>query len=186
MPLWLDLSVRVVAVVAAFLVLPLVVGQAEHKVMAHMQSRLGPMYAGGFHGWAQLIADGVKFVQKEDIAPREADRRVFHLAPIVALFPYLLVFLAIPFAIIAWRYRGGVVGSVAVALFCGLFIAVGVSWMLSNGLHYAEPGEPSEWINPGDFVMVYIGTPLAAWLAVRAVGRLVPGRQPHATDAATS
>ena len=96
MPLWLDLGVRVVAVVAAFLVVPLVVGQMEHKVMAHMQSRLGPMYAGGFHGWAQLVADGVKFVQKEDITPRDADRRVFQLAPIVALFPYLIVLLAIP------------------------------------------------------------------------------------------
>src|SRR5215213_4572064 len=86
---------RVVGVLAAFLVLPLVVGQAEHKVMAHMQGRLGPMYAGGFHGWAQLVADGVKFMQKEDITPREADRSVFRLAPIVALFPYLLVFLAL-------------------------------------------------------------------------------------------
>jgi NADH-quinone oxidoreductase subunit H len=96
MPLWLDLGIRVAAVVVAFLTLPLIVGQAEHKVMAHMQSRLGPMYAGGFHGWAQLVADGVKFVQKEDITPRAADRRVFQLAPIVALFPYLLVLLVIP------------------------------------------------------------------------------------------
>ncbi|MGH3749503.1 MAG: NADH-quinone oxidoreductase subunit H, partial [Micromonosporaceae bacterium] len=67
MPLWLDLALRVGAVVTAFLTLPLVVGQMEHKVMAHMQGRLGPMYAGAFHGWAQLIADGVKFAQKEEV-----------------------------------------------------------------------------------------------------------------------
>ena len=94
----LDALVRVVGVLAAFLVLPLVVGQAEHKVMAHMQGRLGPMYAGGFHGWAQLVADGVKFVQKEDITPAAADGRVFRLAPGVALVPYLVAMAAIPIA----------------------------------------------------------------------------------------
>src|SRR5215212_6634821 len=87
---------RVVGVLAAFLVLPLVVGQTEHKVMAHMQGRLGPMYAGGFHGWAQLVADGVKFVQKEDVTPAAADRWVFRLAPFVALIPYLVALAVIP------------------------------------------------------------------------------------------
>jgi NADH-quinone oxidoreductase subunit H len=90
------LTIRVLAVVVAFLTLPLIVGQTEHKVMAHMQARLGPMYAGAFHGWAQLIADGVKFVQKEDLTPRAADRPVFRLAPIVALLPYLVALLVIP------------------------------------------------------------------------------------------
>jgi NADH-quinone oxidoreductase subunit H len=74
------------------------------------------MYAGGFHGWAQLIADGVKFVQKEDITPREADRTVFRLAPIVALFPYLLVLLAIPLG----------PGLVAQPLDIGLFFVLAV------------------------------------------------------------
>jgi NADH-quinone oxidoreductase subunit H len=83
-------------VIAAFLVLPLLVGQAEHKAMAHMQSRVGPMYAGAFHGWAQLVADGVKFAQKEDVVPAAADRTVYKLAPAVALLPYLVAMIAVP------------------------------------------------------------------------------------------
>src|SRR5690348_17363854 len=116
-PVWLDLLIRVVAVVVGFLVLPLLVGQTEHKVMAHMQGRLGPMYAGAFHGWAQLIADGVKFVQKEDVHPDGSDRTVFRLAPIVALFPYLVVILTIPL---------GPNGLVAQRLDIGLFLVLAV------------------------------------------------------------
>jgi NADH-quinone oxidoreductase subunit H len=92
----LDVVLRFAVILVIFLVLPLIVGQTEHKVMAHMQSRLGPMYAGGFHGWAQLIADGVKFAQKEDVIPAAADRRIFMLAPGVALVPYLVVLIALP------------------------------------------------------------------------------------------
>jgi NADH-quinone oxidoreductase subunit H len=92
----LEVVVRAVCVLLAFLVLPLLVGQTEHKVMAHMQGRLGPMYAGGFHGWAQLVADGVKFVQKEDVVPVAADRTVFKLAPAVALIPYLVALCVLP------------------------------------------------------------------------------------------
>ena len=94
----LEAIVRIVLVVVAFLVLPLIIGQAEHKVMAHMQGRVGPMYAGGFHGWAQLIADGVKFVQKEDVLPARADRTVYRLAPAVAMVPYLVALAFIPLA----------------------------------------------------------------------------------------
>ena len=63
------------------------------------------MYAGGFHGWAQLVADGVKFAQKEDIVPRAADRRCSELAPAVALIPYLVALVAIPLGPGAGRRR---------------------------------------------------------------------------------
>ncbi|MGZ8606223.1 MAG: NADH-quinone oxidoreductase subunit NuoH [Actinomycetota bacterium] len=95
---WLVLVVKAAVVLGFFLVAPLGVGYMEHKVLAHMQSRLGPMYAGGFHGWAQLVADGVKFVQKEDIIPAAADRWVFSMAPAVAMVPYIVLFVVIPFS----------------------------------------------------------------------------------------
>jgi len=95
---WLVLITKAAIVLIFFLVAPLGVGYAEHKVLAHMQSRLGPMYAGRFHGWAQLMADGVKFVQKEDVIPAAADRWVFSLAPAVALIPYIVIFVVIPFS----------------------------------------------------------------------------------------
>lgn len=66
------------------------------KMMSHMQSRLGPMDPGGFHGWFQLIGDGIKFIQKEDIVPAEADRRVFMAAPAVILISTFLIYLVIP------------------------------------------------------------------------------------------
>jgi NADH-quinone oxidoreductase subunit H len=95
---WLVLAVKAAVVLVFFLTAPLAVGYAEHKVLAHMQARLGPMYAGRFHGWAQLVADGVKFVQKEDVIPSAADRWVFSLAPAVALVPYIAVLVVIPFS----------------------------------------------------------------------------------------
>jgi NADH-quinone oxidoreductase subunit H len=65
------------------------------KMMSHMQSRLGPMEAGP-HGALQLIADGVKFIQKEDIIPDEADRRIFALAPLVVIMSTFLLYIVLP------------------------------------------------------------------------------------------
>jgi NADH-quinone oxidoreductase subunit H len=111
-----EVAVRILLVLMAFLLLPLIVGQMEHKAMAHMQSRLGPMYAGAFHGWAQLVADGVKFAQKEFVVPARADRSIFSLAPAIALIPYLVVLIVIPIA----------PGWVALDLSIGLFFVLAV------------------------------------------------------------
>ncbi len=124
----LEVVLRAVGTLSAFLVLPLLVGQTEHKVMAHMQGRLGPMYAGGFHGWAQLVADGVKFVQKEDITPARADPWVFRLAPAVALIPYLVALAVIPLtpSVVAADVDAG-------ALFVVAVTAVGILGTLMAG-----------------------------------------------------
>src|SRR5262245_14058524 len=99
---WVVLIVKVALVMIVFLTAPLAVGYVEHKTLAHMQARLGPMEAGRFHGWAQLVADGVKFVQKEDIIPSAADGPVFTMAPAVAMIPYITLFIVIPFAPTVW------------------------------------------------------------------------------------
>ena len=95
---WIVLVLKAVAVLVFFLVVPLGIGYMEHKVLAHMQARLGPMEAGRFHGWAQLVADGVKFIQKEDVVPAAADRNVFSLAPAVAMIPYIAILVVLPFS----------------------------------------------------------------------------------------
>jgi NADH-quinone oxidoreductase subunit H len=69
----------------------------ERKVSAHMQLRPGPMEV-GWHGCIQTIADALKLIGKELITPRDVDRPVYLLAPIVVFLPVLLSFLVIPFS----------------------------------------------------------------------------------------
>ena len=95
---WLALGVKLILVMGLVLTAPLFVIYAELKIMAHMQHRLGPMYAGRFHGVGQPIADGVKLIQKEDVIPTAADGWVFTLAPAVVLVPYIALFVVIPFS----------------------------------------------------------------------------------------
>lgn len=99
---WVVLGLKVAVVVGFVLTAPMAIGYTEHKVLAHMQHRMGPMEAGRFHGWAQLIADGVKFIQKEDVVPSAADRWVFSLAPAVFMIPVILIFAVIPFGTDIW------------------------------------------------------------------------------------
>ncbi|MGB5951833.1 MAG: NADH-quinone oxidoreductase subunit NuoH [Ornithinimicrobium sp.] len=128
LPLVVEMMLKAVVVLGAFLTLPLLVGQTEHKVMAHMQGRLGPMEA-GFHGIGQLVADGIKFTQKEVITPAAADRTVFKLAPAVALIPYLVAMAVIPLS--ATWVAADVPASLLVVL---AVTAVGVVGLLMAGL----------------------------------------------------
>jgi NADH-quinone oxidoreductase subunit H len=93
---WLDTVIKVALALGFMLALPLPVIYAELKVMAHMQNRVGPYYAGGRWGWAQPIADGLKFLQKEDLIPRDSDTLVYRAAPAVVVAATFAVFVVIP------------------------------------------------------------------------------------------
>ncbi|HEX2065017.1 MAG TPA: complex I subunit 1 family protein, partial [Acidimicrobiales bacterium] len=67
----------------------------ERKVVADMQSRIGPNRAGPW-GMFQTVADGIKLFFKEDLLPERADRRVFRLAPYLSAVPAFLTFAIVP------------------------------------------------------------------------------------------
>src|SRR5579862_2134735 len=60
----------------------------ERVVMALMQDRLGPNRVGP-RGLLQTLADGVKLFFKEEILPRSVDRRIYYIAPVIAMIPAL-------------------------------------------------------------------------------------------------
>ena len=107
----------------------------ERKVAAHMQDRLGPMRVGGWHGWSQTIADILKLIQKEDIIPTSADRKLFNLAPFVVFTGSYAAFAAIPFS-------AAFVGS---EMSVGLFYVIAISSLVVIGLLMAGWSSNNKW-----------------------------------------
>ncbi len=90
-------AVKVLVVFGMVLTAVALMTLAERKVAAWIQDRSGPNRVGPW-GLFQPIADGIKNFVKEENLPAAASRLLFHLAPMISLFPALVLFAVIPFA----------------------------------------------------------------------------------------
>jgi NADH-quinone oxidoreductase subunit H len=85
-----------VGVLAFVVVNALILTWAERKVAGHMQLRIGPKEVGPY-GLFQPLADAVKLLGKEILTPRNVERPLYFLAPIIVFIPVLVCFVVIPF-----------------------------------------------------------------------------------------
>jgi NADH-quinone oxidoreductase subunit H len=108
---------------------------AERKVAAYIQSRYGPMEVGPWQGTLQPIADGVKFLLKEDIAPTGADKPLWRMAPLLIFVGAFLSYVVIPFG----------PSFIGANLDVGLFYIFATSSIVVTGIIAAGWGSNNKW-----------------------------------------
>lgn len=123
-PIWVSL-LQVVVVFAYYLLLTALLIWAERRVVARMQSRVGPNRVGPF-GMLQTLVDGVKMFFKEDATPAMVNKTIYGVAPLVGVIAGFLSIAVIPI-------------SGEITLFGETFtlvvadLNVGVLWVLAMG-----------------------------------------------------
>jgi NADH-quinone oxidoreductase subunit H len=133
LPYWAQSLLRVLGgTVAVLLPAGTIVYLFLFKMMSFMQSRLGPMEAGPY-GSMQLFAEVGKWLQKEDIQPERADKRIFKMAPLIVLVSTFLLVAVVPFGPDAYftDFDAGVFYMLAVSSISTLGILI-AGWSSAN------------------------------------------------------
>lgn len=94
-PLLLIHLIKIACVIGVMLGIVAYTVLAERKICAWMQDRIGPNRVGPF-GLFQPLADGLKFVFKEDVLPHHVNKVYFTLAPMIAMIPALITIAVVP------------------------------------------------------------------------------------------
>jgi NADH-quinone oxidoreductase subunit H len=96
MQAWLEPLIKIAIVVGAVMTAIAYLVLVERKAAAYLQDRLGPNRVGPW-GLFQPLADGAKFILKEEVIPAGADKLLFLIAPVSILATAILAFATIPF-----------------------------------------------------------------------------------------
>lgn len=88
--------IKVIIAIGGLLVSVMAMILAERRVSAWMQDRYGPNRV-GWQGVLQPVADGLKFILKEDLIPGHVNKPIYVLAPAVILIPALMTWAVVPF-----------------------------------------------------------------------------------------
>lgn len=96
-----EISVNLIKTVLVFLMMvqavPILVW-LERRGSGFIQNRFGPNRVGPL-GLMQLLADAVKFLTKEDFVPEKGNKFMFYAAPVFALIPAAIAYMAIPMSV---------------------------------------------------------------------------------------
>jgi len=134
-PVSISMLVPAIICILIIQVVPAVLVWWERKVAGHMQGRLGPMDVGGWHGWAQTIADGIKLFLKEIIEPEGFDKWVFRLTPLIVFLPAYLSFAPLVFG----------KGLVALDFDIGLLFVMAISGLSTVGVLMGSWGSANKY-----------------------------------------